>query len=417
MNKEITIVEPTLDDARRALKAHLTPGTFLLWTVEQEELPGVEEAYANTTEKAFAFAAKKLPEQSTLDRKEILRDPSISHHEIAAFDEKEAVKLISEQYNRKHIKIQAVKRVKKGNKGFLGIGKTKPRYAVEVFHRAKVAVFYNLLPKIEACITNDRMVAEFSFLAKAKDGDLDGVRHLVEQGIDINFCEDDGATALIISIWNGHPDISRFLIEHGIDLHKKDHGGFDALMVACESHDVGIGLIEKLIAAGADVTAASGRGSTALMAAAKSGDLDAVKLLVAAGADINATNMDHNITPLIWAASEGHLAVVQFLLEKGADPDVLTDNNHTAASIAAENGHHAIVEALGQRHETKPARQYWAYRHKHGDIEVKEWYPGNAYVSEAAASTHVARFLDEPFAAGSIEEAQDIAAELLKQTE
>ncbi len=82
------------------------------------------------------------------------------------------------------------------------------------------------------------------------------------------------------------------------------------------------------------------------MAAAIKGHLDIVELLVSKGAEINARNTDHNITPLIWAANEGHLSIVRFLLEKGADPNILTDNNYTAETIARENGHYSIVEVL-----------------------------------------------------------------------
>jgi hypothetical protein len=57
---------------------------------------------------------------------------------------------------------------------------------------------------------------------------------------------------------------------------------------------------------------------------------------------------------------------------------------------------------------------YWAYLHKHGKIEIKEWYPGNTYLSEAHTSPNVKQFLKEPFKAGSFEEAGKIAGQLLK---
>ncbi len=57
--------------------------------------------------------------------------------------------------------------------------------------------------------------------------------------------------------------------------------------------------------------------------------------------------------------------------------------------------------------------QYWAYLHKYGKIQVKEWYQGNTYLSEANTSPNVKRFLEEPFEAESMEEAEKIAAKLL----
>lgn len=61
-------------------------------------------------------------------------------------------------------------------------------------------------------------------------------------------------------------------------------------------------------------------------------------------------------------------------------------------------------------------KQYWAYLHKYGKIQVKEWYQGNTYISEASSSPNVTRFLEEPFEATSIEEAEEIATKLLDFT-
>src|SRR5438270_8474760 len=57
-------------------------------------------------------------------------------------------------------------------------------------------------------------------------------------------------------------------------------------------------------------------GDTPLMHAAAIGSLDAVKLLVDAGADVNGRNTFES-TPLIWAATD--IAKVRYLLDKGAD--------------------------------------------------------------------------------------------------
>lgn len=56
---------------------------------------------------------------------------------------------------------------------------------------------------------------------------------------------------------------------------------------------------------------------------------------------------------------------------------------------------------------------YWAYIHRHGKILVKEWYEGNTYLQEAASSEYVKKFLQEPFEAASVEEAEEIADKLL----
>lgn len=59
--------------------------------------------------------------------------------------------------------------------------------------------------------------------------------------------------------------------------------------------------------------------------------------------------------------------------------------------------------------------QYWAYLHKYGNIQIKEWYQGNTFLSEASTSQYVKCYLKEPFEAATIEEADEIATKLLNR--
>jgi hypothetical protein len=63
------------------------------------------------------------------------------------------------------------------------------------------------------------------------------------------------------------------------------------------------GLVQWLLQNGANVNARSavGSGGSALHSAAWNGDLRMVKLLVAAGADVNARDPEHDNTPAGWA--------------------------------------------------------------------------------------------------------------------
>jgi ankyrin repeat protein len=62
------------------------------------------------------------------------------------------------------------------------------------------------------------------------------------------------------------------------------------------------------------------RGCTPLMRAAESGNIDEVRALLKAGADVNAAWPAWGHTALMFAAGEGHLEVVKALLAAGADP-------------------------------------------------------------------------------------------------
>src|SRR5208283_3661627 len=91
-----------------------------------------------------------------------------------------------------------------------------------------------------------------------------------------------------------------------------------------------LGVVQVLLAKGADVNAKMGNGRTALMVASSNAfdwiyhlehldqRLDVVQALLAKGADVNAKDND-GATALMLASSSGLLDVVQALLAKGAD--------------------------------------------------------------------------------------------------
>ena len=70
-------------------------------------------------------------------------------------------------------------------------------------------------------------------------------------------------------------------------------------------------------------------GHTALMLAARSGYVDAVKLLVAAGADVNQNSVGDKTSPMLIAAINGHFDLAKWLLDQGADPNAAAANGVT----------------------------------------------------------------------------------------
>ncbi len=88
----------------------------------------------------------------------------------------------------------------------------------------------------------------------------------------------------------------------------------------------------------------------AILQAARSGDLDALRQLTAAEG-VDAVRMDDDpdeLTTLHVAAGAGHLAIVEYLLSPAvkADPRASGTNNFTPLHSAAMNGHAAVCEAL-----------------------------------------------------------------------
>ena len=122
--------------------------------------------------------------------------------------------------------------------------------------------------------------------------------------------------------------------------------------------------MRALLDAGAQATRWHAEGETPLMAAARTGKVDAVKLLLDRGSFVNAADPFQEETALMWASAEGHLDVVKTLLAAGADPNLkahvstITERSHadhpsggfTALMFAVRNGHEDVAKALVEGH-------------------------------------------------------------------
>jgi ankyrin repeat protein len=100
-----------------------------------------------------------------------------------------------------------------------------------------------------------------------------------------------------------------------------------------------IELIKLFLAKGAEVDTQDYRTKeTALLQAAKFDHKDAVALLIAKGANINAVDQ-YDSTPLMEAAKNGNKEIVELLLTNGAD-----------VSMRDHIGGTALIQAIAWRH-------------------------------------------------------------------
>jgi ankyrin repeat protein len=84
---------------------------------------------------------------------------------------------------------------------------------------------------------------------------------------------------------------------------------------------------------------------TPLHSAAAGRHEDVARLLIKAGADVNARQR-HGYTPLHSAAQNGDVELVDRLLHAGADPSARTDDGRTPADLAREAGRPALATRL-----------------------------------------------------------------------
>ena len=148
--------------------------------------------------------------------------------------------------------------------------------------------------------------------------DMDALRTLVKQHVNVNAAQPDGTTALHWAAHWNDLDAVTFLLRSGADPKIANRYGATPLSEAATAGNAL--MIEALLKAGADPkTLTTADGETVLMTAARAGNADAVKILLEHGADVNARENYKGQTALMWAAAERHPDVVKLLLAHGAD--------------------------------------------------------------------------------------------------
>src|SRR5207302_1770090 len=76
------------------------------------------------------------------------------------------------------------------------------------------------------------------------------------------------------------------------------------------------------------------------------GKVEAVRVLFAHGADVNAKEPKRGQTAIMWAAAEGHVEVVEELIRTGADFRARLSSGFTPFLFAVREGQTGVVRAL-----------------------------------------------------------------------
>ncbi len=204
----------------------------------------------------------------------------------------------------------------------------------------------------------------------ADNGSAAMVERLLDAGADPNVALPEGETPVMTASRTGDVDVIRLLLAHGAAVNVSEHSrGQTALMWAvAQGHHA---IVEALIAHGADVHARSierprlvhaentngsqydqgvmwNRGGfTPLLFAARHGDVESARLLVAGGADVD-DPAPTGATALVVATHSGHGAFAAALLDAGADPNAI-GAGYSALHAAILRGDGSLVETLLKR--------------------------------------------------------------------
>lgn len=130
--------------------------------------------------------------------------------------------------------------------------------------------------------------------------------------------------------------------------------GRTALWLAAEQ-DGALDALRLLLEAGADPRAVDGTGATPFHAAALSGDLQKVELLRAHGAAIDAADAQ-GVTPLVYAGFQGDVAMVAWLIDHGASPNATVATGESALQLATLDGRDELAALLLARGASVAAR-------------------------------------------------------------
>jgi uncharacterized protein len=221
-------------------------------------------------------------------------------------------------------------------------------------------------------------------LFAARQGATESAEAILAAGADVNLPEPEYEfTPLLLAIYNDHYDFAAMLVEHhakldgalylAVEMRNLDYFGNRPRKPITDKLDE-LGFIKFLLDHGADPdaplkTKLPGRmaqgaisvppGATPFYRAARSADLDTMRLLLAHGADPNRPSDDHT-TPLIAAATgQGarfaggqerpepeFVEAIRLCVEKGADINAANDRGDTPIHAAAQRGADLIVQFL-----------------------------------------------------------------------
>jgi len=106
------------------------------------------------------------------------------------------------------------------------------------------------------------------------------------------------------------------------------------------------GMIERLLEAGADVNRSSPEGETPLMTAARTGNRSAMNVLLDYGAAVDAIEEWRGQTALMWAVAQNQVEAVDVLLRAGADPNARSTGGFTPILFAAREGYLGALDSL-----------------------------------------------------------------------
>jgi ankyrin repeat protein len=209
------------------------------------------------------------------------------------------------------------------------------------------------------------------FFDSIKTGDLPKVKEFLDGDASlVNQKTESGLSAILVSLYYGHPEIANLLISRGAHLDifeasaagkieqvssliRNEPGlvnafavdGFQPLGLACFFGHAKV--VELLLSNDAEVNSPSKNPQKVmpLHSAVARKDLEITQALLNHGAEVNA-RQGGGFTPLHGAAQNGDPAIAELLLAHGAEVNARDNQDKTPLAFAQVEGHQNVVDLL-----------------------------------------------------------------------
>ena len=171
---------------------------------------------------------------------------------------------------------------------------------------------------------------------------------------------DELETALHIASKEGHVDLAEFLIFNGASLEMKDIDGQTPLHLAVDNPKI----VKLLLRHGANMSVRNGKGYAPLHAAVLTKKIEAVKILLKNGSNIDELStvtrlFSYQESSLHMAVRNGDFTMVQYLIDNKANINIKNGLEHTPLATSIQLSQTKIAEILIQNGaDLKYANQY-----------------------------------------------------------
>ncbi|WP_156499403.1 ankyrin repeat domain-containing protein, partial [Oleiphilus sp. HI0061] len=183
-------------------------------------------------------------------------------------------------------------------------------------------------------LSPQKVPAKTPMMLAAERGDSSALKKAFSQGGKLNAMAPEG-TAFSLALSNGHASISRILLTAGSQWQEGFSLGDSSALI--EAADQGFDQIVKmLIVRGVSLDHRDKEGYTALAKAAIKGHLTTLKILINAGAQVDAYPLGRSV--LMHVVEDNNMLISQQLIAVGADLNYQDDDGDTALKIARRKG-------------------------------------------------------------------------------